>query len=72
MRTRVVARAWVSGRLAASPLLARSRRRLRFFWALDTISLAVAVTLASAAIYGGSYHPEGLSGLEAVLPLPVK
>ena len=50
MRTRAVARAWVSGRPAALPLLAWSRRRLRFFWALDRMrSLAVAVTLASAA-----------------------
>ncbi len=49
MRTRAVARAWVSGRPAALPLLAWGRRRLRFFWALDSISLAVAVTLASAA-----------------------
>jgi hypothetical protein len=50
MRTRVVPRAWVSGRPAASPLLARSGRRLRFFWAFDSISLAVAVTFARAAI----------------------
>ena len=49
MRTRAVARAWVSGQPAALQLLAWSRRRLRFFWALDSISLAVAVTLASAA-----------------------
>ena len=49
MRTRAVARAWVSGRPAALQLLAWSRRRLRFFWALDSISLAVAVTLASVA-----------------------
>ena len=31
-------------------LRARRRRRLRFFWALDKISLAVAVTFASAAV----------------------